>query len=81
MRLKDWRIKAGRTIASVAEELGVQSSTVVRWENGERDPDAVGKRKIFLMSGGAVSPDDFYDVPAWRRMLAGLVDRIAGRAA
>lgn len=33
--LKDWRTKAGLTQAQLAEELGVTSNTVARWERDE----------------------------------------------
>lgn len=81
MRLKDWRIANNVTLAQLADELNVAVSTIVRWENGERDPDRAAKERIFLATRGAVEPNDFYDMPRWRRALSAVVAALKGAAA
>jgi len=81
LRLKEWREAEGKTQAEVAAHLGVEKSSVYRWENNGRDPDAATKRRIFLMSGGKVEPNDWYDLPGWKVKLTELMDRLISRAA
>lgn len=81
MKLKDWRKANNVTLDQMAVELNVTQSTIVRWENGSRDPDALAKQRIFIVTRGAVEPNDFYDVPRWKRALSAVVAALAGAAA
>lgn len=81
MKLADWRNAAGMSQEQLAAELGVDKATIFRWESGTRDPGRDYKRRIFTMSGGAVQPNDFYDLPAWRKILTQAVSRLRGEAA
>jgi transcriptional regulator with XRE-family HTH domain len=36
VKLKEWRESRGWTAQRLAAELGVQTSTITRWERGER---------------------------------------------
>ena len=63
MRLAAWRQSKRRTQASVALALGVAVSTVASWEQGKKIPGAAFMVLIYRMTEGAVSPNDFYDLP------------------
>jgi transcriptional regulator with XRE-family HTH domain len=39
------------------------AQTVLRWERGERIPDRQGMADIHELTGGAVRPEHFYDLP------------------
>ncbi len=81
MRLADWRIGSGRTQDMLASELRVDAATIHRWERGTRTPGRDHLQAIFLLSEGQVEPNDFYDMPAWRRILAHAIQTMCGRAA
>lgn len=81
MKLADWREKNGWTQQRLAEELGCTISTVWRYEQGKRDPEASVKERIFILTGGQVQPNDFYPLPLWRRALAVAQEALLGRAA
>jgi transcriptional regulator with XRE-family HTH domain len=65
MRLADWRKEQGYTQQQLADQLGVNQSAVSYWERSLNpylpQPDAM--RRIFALTRGAVSPNDFYDLP------------------
>lgn len=69
MKLSEWRDREGWTQQRLADELGCTVSTVWRYEQGQRDPDEGTKRRIYLLTDGAVEPNDFYPMPLWRRAL------------
>lgn len=51
------------TETSFAETLGVQQSTVNRMRKGAVPTPSV-MEKVFAATGGAVTPNDFYRIPA-----------------
>ncbi|MBY0430979.1 MAG: hypothetical protein K2Q10_07270 [Rhodospirillales bacterium] len=57
--------------AEFGRRVGRTEEAVRRYRTGKRDPDAATKRAIFFATNGAVEPNDFYNVEAWR---AGLED-------
>lgn len=63
MRLSEWRQIDRRTQAGVALELGVAVSTVASWEQRTKVPGVAYMIEIYRMTGGAVQPNDFYDLP------------------
>jgi transcriptional regulator with XRE-family HTH domain len=63
MKLRDYRIKLGLSQQMVAESLGVDQSSVSRYEDG-LIPSLDIMRRIDEWSGGRVGPLDFYDF--WR---------------
>ncbi len=81
MKLGEWREAKGWTQLRLADELECTVSTIWRYEQGLRDPDGATKERIFVVSDGAVEPNDFYDVPRWRRALAAAVALLSGKAA
>lgn len=63
MKLLEWRLRNGKTQIWVAQYLGTSQSTVSRYESGEQIPSAKEMPKVFAMTGGAVTANDFYDLP------------------
>lgn len=50
--------------AEFAAKIGAESRmTVTRYAKGDRIPTREMMEKIFEVTGGAVRPDDFYDLP------------------
>lgn len=63
MKLANWRKHKGLTQEQVALALGVAPPTVSSWEIGGKRPGAVSMRRIFDLTEGAVTANDFYDLP------------------
>lgn len=68
MKLREWREESDWTLDGLATALGTVTSTIFRWELDAGHPDKrIPTRgfmlKIYQMSGGAVQPNDFYDLP------------------
>jgi transcriptional regulator with XRE-family HTH domain len=63
MKLEAWIESTGRTSASFARDLGVEASTIHRIVRRERKPSHALMEKIAQATEGAVTPNDFFDVP------------------
>lgn len=64
MKLRDWREHAGVSTKVIAAVLGTTTMCLNYWERGIRLPRAEAMRAIFALTQGAVTPNDFYDLPA-----------------
>lgn len=66
MRLADWRKQNGYTQQQLADELDTAQSWIALIEraNDAKVPSADLMKRIYLLSRGAVTPNDFYDLPA-----------------
>ena len=65
MLLREWRIKHELSQATVAAAVGAANATVVsRWELKRHIPRPAEMAALFLVTGGAVTPNDFYDLPS-----------------
>lgn len=63
MLLGDWRRREGLTQQEIADALGCIVTTVARYEAGARIPGPTVMIDIYTLTGGAVQPNDFYDLP------------------
>jgi len=83
VKLAAWRKREGRTQEWVATELGCTQSYVSQIERASRPiiPGPEIMERVFVMTAGAVEPNDFYDVPIWRRALAAALALLTKRAA
>lgn len=63
MTLSDFIDAQGLTAAEFGGRIGVSRGAVLRYATGERIPRAEIMAKIFGATGGAVAPNDFYDLP------------------
>lgn len=61
MTLKAWRIATNRTVAEVANELGISRQSYSRYEAGTRVPERSILNKIVLITGGAVTANSWLD--------------------
>ncbi len=63
MKLESWRIKEGLSIQDLAERIGESYETTRRYITGCRRPQAAQMTKIYVVTGGAVTPNDFHELP------------------
>ena len=66
VRLAEWRKQIDVTQVDLAERLGCSQSYVCQMERAV-NPIIPGREimvKIYRISGGAVTPNDFYDLPS-----------------
>lgn len=59
MKLIEWRKQAGLSRVELAKRLGVDDETIRRYEMGERFPRQAIRQEIRIVTGGAVTADDF----------------------
>jgi hypothetical protein len=62
MKLADWLEAHSITDARFGEMIGAARQAVHRYRAGGRVPDKVMMSRIVKVTGGAVSPNDFYEV-------------------
>jgi hypothetical protein len=62
MKLADWIKKKNTTVAAVAKQLGVNAWTIHRYANEDRLPEPAPLLKLYKLTGGAVEPNDWYDL-------------------
>ena len=83
MKLAEWRKREGKTQEELAAELGCSQPYVSQIERA-RNPIVPGTEileRIFLVTDGAVEPNDFYPMPLWRRALDAARAALARKAA
>lgn len=60
--LRAWRATKSKSLKDVAESLGVNVTTVARWELGAMLPDADMVERIERLTGSAVTAADMHAV-------------------
>ena len=63
MKLKTWLTQSNIKRADFAAKIGITTATITRYLNGDRKPSADIFSKIFDVTKGNVTPNDFYDLP------------------
>lgn len=65
VRLAEWRQAEGLTQSELADRLGIKQCNVSQIERSgaTQVPSRAVMRRIWILTGGAVSPNDFYDLP------------------
>lgn len=66
MKLAEWRRNQRLTQQQLADDLGCIVTSVARYETGLRRPEDAVMQKIYQRTGGAVQPNDFYELPPLR---------------
>ena len=61
MKLADYIAAEKITQSEFAARVGAAQQTVNQWCTGNRLPRAPQMKKIFSITSGAVSPNDFYE--------------------
>lgn len=64
MKLADWRNSKGMTQGELASRLGLIPLSISRYERGDRLPDPAVMIELYQLTGGVVTPNDFYDLPS-----------------
>lgn len=62
MRFADWLTTTETSEHHFAARCGVARETVRRWRTGARDPDLETMARIFDLTGGQVTPNDWAGV-------------------
>jgi transcriptional regulator with XRE-family HTH domain len=83
MRLADWRIEQGWTQQQLADAIGCNQASVSYLERSSGDHRGqIPKRElmltIFRVSRGAVTPNDFYNLPAFDQLALPIGDDAPG---
>ncbi|WP_374758642.1 helix-turn-helix domain-containing protein [Sphingomonas sp. GV3] len=83
MKLAAWRKREGKTQDWLAGELGCSQPYVSQIERAVNPiiPGPEIMERIFQVTQGAVEPNDFYELPRWRRALNAAMSIVTGRAA
>ena len=62
-KLRQWRISGGLTQARAATRAQVARRTWHLWEQGAAIPTPDAMRRLYLLTQGIVTPNDFYNLP------------------
>ena len=63
MDLKTYISEQGCSLHTFGQQVGVTQSAVSRWLCGNRSPSPAMMRKIMEATNGAVTPNDFFELP------------------
>lgn len=75
--LKAWRLASGLSPHEVGKRLGCSVQTVYRYEAGTRTPERSVLDRIIIMTGGAVTANDWVGEQASQVLSGQPVDRSA----
>lgn len=64
MKLREYLSAKTLTANEFGRRIGVSQAAVTRYASGARIPEPKTMRRIVEATGGAVTPNDFYDLPA-----------------
>ncbi len=62
MVISDWLSQNSVSQKDFARQIGVTANAVCQWCNGIRIPRRKEMKRIYRQTGGAVQPNDFYDL-------------------
>lgn len=62
MTLKEYLKEKKIGVTALSRKLGCHQSMCTQWNNGIKIPSKENMRKIFLITGGLVTPNDFYGI-------------------
>lgn len=63
MKLSAWLSEKKKKPMWLADKLGVSTVSARRYCNGERRPEYEVMLAIYQLTGGRVTPNDFYELP------------------
>jgi len=61
--LRQWRAQHDLSQEDAAVKVGVVRKTWHQWESGDAIPKREAMAALYLLTGGAVQPNDFYALP------------------
>lgn len=62
MKLRAYRVMANLTQQALAERLGISELSVIKYEGGTTIPSREGMLRIYQLTTGLVTPNDFFDL-------------------
>jgi DNA-binding XRE family transcriptional regulator len=62
-KLRTWRMAQEKSVNDAAAEVGCTRQTWHSWESGSNIPSADFMAKLIALTNGAVTANDFYDLP------------------
>ena len=62
MKLEQYLKENDKAVADFADEISTSRQAVYSYVRGEKIPSADTMAKIYQVTGGLVSPNDFYDL-------------------
>lgn len=62
-KLRSWRRAQALSVQDAAARVPVSRQTWHSWERGGSIPPDQLMRRVFEITGGAMQPNDFYDLP------------------
>ena len=62
MKLQDYIKQNGLRKDWFARKVGVTPQTLHNWLTGQAEPSTTNKRKVYSVTGGNVTPNDFVDM-------------------
>lgn len=62
-KLRCWRLAEGLSVVAAAARIGVSRQTWHAWERGDNIPPGAMMRRLFDLTGGQVTANDFYHLP------------------
>ena len=69
-KLRQWRRERGFSQTQAVQAVGVVRRTWNIWENGNGKPDDIFMIRLYVLTDGWITPNDFYDLPMLPRMKA-----------
>lgn len=63
MKLREWLTATDTRVTDFAAAIGTSEVSVWRYLNDKRTPRASEMQKIIEATDGAVTPNDFFDIP------------------
>ncbi len=63
MKLQEWMTANGYSLHDMAAAVEVSPRSVANWLDGSNVPNSTAMRRIIELTGGAVRPDAFFELP------------------
>jgi DNA-binding XRE family transcriptional regulator len=63
VKLQNWLTINGLSVHDLAKAVDAAPHTCANWLAGNNVPNRTMMNKIIKLTGGAVRPDEFYDLP------------------
>lgn len=62
-KLRNWRVSQSLSHEAAGELVGVTRQCWFDWEKGKRTPGYCYMIRLYVLTDGTVTPNDFYDLP------------------
>jgi hypothetical protein len=62
MTLREYLKEKKMGVTAFSRKIGLNQSMITQWNNEKKLPNKENMKKIFLATGGLVTPNDFYGI-------------------